>query len=209
MVCTVCQTLHVELAWQLACVDAFGRSIPFVLSPRPGRVELIKIIRQHKQPHYKLKNHRRNWLVENHRLHFYLPTHGNVQSGLLLIDGKDKNRAVVDRIVAVKPYPTWAVSPDGMDVTEPIGVTEPPHQGPAPGAASGAAGAIATTGAVVAVPAEGSGEGTTRAAAGAAVATAAAAAASASSPAIPSEDPAADAARAAAAAVIAAGNANA
>lgn len=183
------------------------------------RVELIKIIRQHKQPQYKLENHRTNWLVENHRLHFFLPTHGNVQSGLLLIDGKDQNRAVVDRIVAVKPFPTWALSPDGADVTEPIGVTEPTDNGRVTVAASDAAGAAAPAGAggsmanaVGPVPAAGRGEGTTGtggAVASAAAAAAAAAAATAGLLPIPSEDPAAEAACAAAAAVIAAGGTSA
>lgn len=89
------------------------------------RVELIKIIRQHKLPHYKLENHRPRWLVENHRLHFLLPTHGNAEAGLMLIDGTKPDRTAVDRLVPVQPHRTTAVHPDTKDVVDPIGVLSP------------------------------------------------------------------------------------
>lgn len=104
-------------------------------------VEIIKIILQYKQPEYKLENHTPLWLVENHRLHFYLPSHGKEEAGILLIYGAVRHRAVVDRIVPEEPYPTTAVHPDADGIVDPIVVILPAQRG----AGSAAAGAAAAS----------------------------------------------------------------
>lgn len=86
------------------------------------RVELIKIIRQFTNAKYKMDNHRPHWLKETHRLYFYLLTPDmKNQTKLVLIDQRDKNRAVDDRTVPVLPYVTTAVHPWTAGASGPIG----------------------------------------------------------------------------------------
>lgn len=85
--------------------------------------------------------------MENLRLHFDLPAHGEAKHGLLVIDGKDPNKAVVNRTVPVKPHRTTAVHPDTAGEEGPIGVLSPPpgENAPLPSAGGGAAGSGPTS----------------------------------------------------------------
>jgi len=88
-------------------------------------MELLKIIREVSKPGYKGEYHRPNWVLEVHRLHFFMPSDCSVFHSIKLKDGTSATRAVIDGVVPVKPPLTMALNPKNMGAGDPIRIVVP------------------------------------------------------------------------------------
>lgn len=86
------------------------------------RLDLVKIIHQVKNSKFKLDNHRPFWVLEVHRVFFYLNSKDVDHKSLVLIDQEDDMRATIDGTPAVPSLVTTAVHPSVSGSTNPIGV---------------------------------------------------------------------------------------